>query len=58
MIKKTPQRMIHCIAHCQVCFNQNEDVDRAEKWAREHTKDTGHRVSIEKGMYYNTYVSP
>lgn len=55
MIKLTPKKIIHCIAHCQSCTWIEEDYLTARKKAKEHTKETEHRVSIELSFYYNTY---
>ena len=41
--------LIHGVAHCMVCDWLCEDYLTVQRKARQHTRKTGHRVSMELG---------
>lgn len=51
MPKYIRQGIIHRIAHCQNCDWQEEDWKKALNKARKHATETGHKVSIETGVW-------
>jgi hypothetical protein len=51
MSKKT---LIHAIADCSECDFHAEDYLMASEKARDHARNTGHRVTLEQG-YATTF---
>lgn len=43
--------IIHRIAHCENCDWQEEGYKLAMKKAKQHSKETGHKINIETGTW-------
>lgn len=50
---KTKKGVIHQYAFCEQCGGKNEEYinGAARKWAYNHAKETGHRVTVETGSF-------
>lgn len=52
-VLRTPRRIIHAIAHCEVCDWQAERYTTAAREATGHCRATEHRVAVELGVTYH-----
>jgi len=49
--KKVRGGRIHCIAHCTKCDWIEEGMTAAIPAAHKHTRETGHEVAVEEGIW-------